>query len=782
MAWTHLTWCRSIRSLRGRFFTGIHALSINTIFKKHPLVIALQVPTASFLMLGSFLAHATTTLHPGMERTIQSGSRIDDWVIDSNAHLISNGAELKQSRVTAGNLTLNAGTKAQDIYASQGSQINLNGATVEARSSAQYAINLQGSQMQVNASSVINKNGVGILAARNFMGSDGSSVSVFNSLVQGSTQGARTTSFSQINFVGSDVVATDEDGIGVLLYGGDVTASASRITGGENGVRLSYESPTLNASNLVLDGSHVEGRNGAALLVEGDEYGATEADIQVLNGSTLTGGNGNILEVTGGSTANMNVDRSALVGDVVVEDGSSAKVQLNNGSWLTGQLKNVAELSVNDASHWVLVGDSQVDALKMGGGAVHFGGEDEFYQLNVKSLEGEGTFIMHTDFATHQTDFLNVEGKAEGQHSLMLAATGSEMARGEPIKVVHTEGGDAHFSLVGDTVDVGAYAYGLKQEGTDWLLDPTRRGTSTSAHSVLALFNSAPTVLYGEMSILRTRMGELRFSEGAGNGLWMRSYGNKFDVASNKNGAGYKQVQKGFTIGADAPLPGGDGQWIAGVMGGHSTSDLSLTRGSSGEVKSYYVGGYATWLDAESGLYFDGVAKLNRLHTENDVTMSDGKKAKGNYTQNAVGASAEFGRHIKLDNDFFVEPYGQLSATITQAQSYELSNGLKAKGDRSSSVVGKVGVTAGKNIQLESGGVLQPYLRTAVAHEFDQSNKVFINDQSFNNDLSGSRVELAAGVAMSVSQNVKVHADFETSTGKKIDQPWGVNFGIRYDF
>jgi outer membrane autotransporter protein len=59
---------------------------------------------------------------------------------------------------------------------------------------------------------------------------------------------------------------------------------------------------------------------------------------------------------------------------------------------------------------------------------------------------------------------------------------------------------------------------------------------------------------------------------------------------------------------------------------------------------------------------------------------------------------------------------------------------------------------------------------------------VFINDQSFNNDLSGSRIELAAGVAMSVSKNVKLHADFETSKGKKIDQPWGVNFGVRYDF
>lgn len=204
-----------------------------------------------------------------MERTIGAGARVDDWVIGKDAHLTSNGAELKQSRISSGKLTLNAGTKAQDIYATQGSQVSLDGTTLEARASTAYAVNLQGSHAQIRGSSVINNNGVGILAARNFLTQDGSTVNVFDSLVQGSTEGARATSFSQLNFIGSDVVATDENGIGVLLFGGSASASDSRIIGGENGVRLSYEYVDMNASTLVLSGSHVEGRNGAALLVEG---------------------------------------------------------------------------------------------------------------------------------------------------------------------------------------------------------------------------------------------------------------------------------------------------------------------------------------------------------------------------------------------------------------------------------------------------------------------------------------------------------------------------------
>ena len=131
----------------------------------------------------------------------------------------------------------------------------------------------------------------------------------------------------------------------------------------------------------------------------------------------------------------------------------------------------------------------------------------------------------------------------------------------------------------------------------------------------------------------------------------------------------------------------------------------------------------------------------------------------------------------KLDDGFFVEPYGQLATAIIQRQSYELDNGLQAKGARTASVVGKAGPTVGRDIQLDGGSVLQPYLRAAVAHEFNQSNKVSVNGNSFNNDLSGTRVEMATGLAMAVSKNWKVHADVERSMGKSVDQPWGVNVG-----
>lgn len=90
-------------------------------------------------------------------------------------------------------------------------------------------------------------------------------------------------------------------------------------------------------------------------------------------------------------------------------------------------------------------------------------------------------------------------------------------------------------------------------------------------------------------------MGELRFNGGQ-SGAWIRTYGNKYNVADG-SGVGYQQTQQGFSLGVDTPL--GDGGWLIGVLAGHSKSDLDLNRGTSGTVKSYYVGPYVTWLDAD---------------------------------------------------------------------------------------------------------------------------------------------------------------------------------------
>lgn len=58
-----------------------------------------------------------------------------------------------------------------------------------------------------------------------------------------------------------------------------------------------------------------------------------------------------------------------------------------------------------------------------------------------------------------------------------------------------------------------------------------------------------------------------------------------------------------------------------------------------------------------------------------------------------------------------------------------------------------------------------------------RKNEVNVNDNVFNNDLSGLRDKLGAGMAMTMTQKIKVYADVEYSKGDGIERPLGGSVG-----
>ncbi|MEW5715922.1 autotransporter outer membrane beta-barrel domain-containing protein [Pseudomonas sp. SB113] len=746
-------------------------MSINSIFKLKPLAAFFHLP--SFVTLLLLAPHVQAKLVENATENVGHADLVDDYQL-VNATL--NVVEGATRDVYAHNSNVNMSNGSEvfgAVHAQGGSKVTVDDSRIIA---SDNALTLLSSSALVTDSVLSSAAGIGLLVSRYSTDTAGSTATVIGSSIVGEMGAAAVTGNSLLQLDRSLLLGTGANSYGLRMQSATTIAHQSTITGGRNGIELSVDRTEPGTNTLVLDQTRVHGQTGSALLVQANNGLAATADIEVRNGSTLIGGNGSLLEVTGGSNANMNVLNSQLEGNVIVEAGSTAHLKLNNFASLTGRLDNVSSLEVGANSFWNLTGNSQVGGLSLADGVVKFGDDAAFYQLDLESLSGQGTFVMGTDFATGRTDFLNISGNATGTHALLIASSGAEPSDPSNVRIVHTGGGDAQFSLVGDVVDVGAWSYGLAQVGNDWYLDPNQRTVSPGTRSVLALFNAAPTVWYGEMASLRSRMGELRYNGGETGG-WIRSYGNKYEVAGTAGG-GYTQTQRGFSLGADAQV--GDSPWLVGVIAGHSDSDLDLDRGTSGNIKSYYGGLYATWLDEESGYYFDGVAKVNRLNNNSTVGLSDGTKAKGSYSTNALGVSAEVGKHIKLDDEFFIEPFAQASVVAVQGKSYTLDNQMKAKGGHANSVLGKLGVTAGRDFVMDDGSVVQPYLRAAAAHEFAKSNKVSVNNHTFNNDLSGSRAEFGAGVAVTMSSNLQLHGDFDYGLGKSVDQPWGVNVGVRY--
>ena len=677
------------------------------------------------------------------------------------------------------------------------STVQLNGGTISGGSS--NGLHLFGSNATVNGAVVSSTGAVGMATAR--VGAAPSTATVSNSTITGARLGAQVSARSTLNISGTTVTGSNADGIGLAILGGTVTAtSGTQFNGTAAGVRIGRESAiNSQAPTLTLDNSSATGGTGPAVLVRTD----TVAEINVRNGSTLNGGNGVILEVQGPATANLNVaasslrgnvqiadtatanlklDQASLVGDVVVTPGANASLALDNRSQLTGNLNGVQQVNINSNSNWTLNANNTIGDLAMTGGRIAFGDENSFYELNVQSLSGNGEFYMASNFASGATDFLNVTGNASGTHGLMVGTSGTDPASVERLQLVHTGSGDAQFSLLNDRqeVDLGAYSYKLVKDGQDWYLDRETRTISPMTRTVMALFNTPITIAYGEMTSLRSRMGELRYNQGKNAGVWMRAYGNQHNIADASSGVGYQQNQRGLTFGADAQL--GESNWTLGLLAGHSRSDLNLSYGSSGSIDSYYVGGYATWMDPESGYYVDSVLKYNRYQNDAKVGLSDGTRTKGDYDTHGISASVEVGKHIKLDDGYFIEPFAQVAAAAVAGKDFTLDNGFDANGDVSRSLLGKVGTTLGKTISLGGDSMIQPYVKAAFAHEFAQRNQVQVNNNVFNNDLSGSRAELGAGVAWTVAKDFQVYGEAGYMNGKNIEMPYSFSLGASYRF
>lgn len=727
-------------------------MSLPKSFSLHPLFRALTLLSISPLLLVAEVAYARV-LNPGEVVNIDSDTKLDEYVLNGESTLNAEGAQTRD-------ITVNHST------------LNLTGTNVQA--TGNHGVLLNAGRANIG-NSHITSDRIGLVVSRDAAGNQGSTATVSDSTIIGGTTGVSVTALSDVTLLRTTVMGTGANAKGLRLFGGAATAIDSAIIGTKDGIEIGVDPGMVTPSTLNLDGTHVEGLDGSAIVVGG----ASIANISVANGSTLSASNGILMDVRNGAEGNLNVSGSTLVGDIVADDSSTANVLLENAATLTGNLQNVRDLGISSNARWVMVGDGEVENLVMNGGSVQFGNPGEFFKLNVGTLSGDGgTFYMHTDFKTGQVDTLTVTGTATGNHTIAIDASGSEPVGAGSIAVVKIGGGDATFALAGGEVDLGAYSYDLIKQGNDaWYLNTLTRTISPGTRSVIALFNAAPTVWYGELSTLRSRMGEVRMNPGQSGG-WIRAYGNKFNVSAN-SGVAYQQVQQGLSFGADAPLPVGDGQWLVGVLGGFSKSDLDLGRGTSATINSYYLGAYTTWLDEQSGYYFDGVLKFNRFQNESDVQLSDGKKTKGDYDSHGVGGSLEFGRHIKLADDYFVEPFTQLSGVVIEGKDYKLDNGLSAEGSRSHSLLAKAGATLGRDFTW-GDKVVQPYIRAAFVHEFANNNDVQVNNNRFNNDLSGSRGELGTGVAMTLTDKVSIHADFDYSNGNKIEQPWGANVGVRY--
>ncbi|RMW26558.1 putative Autotransporter, partial [Pseudomonas syringae pv. antirrhini] len=415
-----------------------------------------------------------------IQRKVNAGYQGDEKI----AVILPNGEVLKAIPINGDSVTVGPQTPFDSYVVSNRGVLNVNGGRVGTVYATQSTVNIESGSVEnglhltdsvsnIHGAVVSNDSGFGI-SLGGIIDSDkpGSEASIFSSNVSGLEVGIAVGLWGELNLVNTELQGAASQrgrGQGILSSGGNVfITQRSHVMGDLNGINItdgsargsSDGSLIGNKPYTVINDSIVEGLTGAAIRVDQRVLFDIDADIAVQNHSELLSGNGNLLEVADSSTVNFNVDNSTLNGNLVADDTSTLNVTLQNGAQLNGDIINGNTLAIASGGQWQMQGDNAVKSLSMQGGSVGFA-ENGFHTLSLNELSGSGTFGMRVDLDNGVGDLINVNGQASGQFGLRVRNTGVEVisADMQPLKVVHTEGGDAQFSLLGGRVDLGAYSY-----------------------------------------------------------------------------------------------------------------------------------------------------------------------------------------------------------------------------------------------------------------------------------------------------------------------------------
>lgn len=474
--------------------------------------------------------------------------------------------------------------------------------------------------------------------------------------------------------------------------------------------------------------------------------------------------------------ANLAVEAGSKVGQTLVTD--TATITVLNGD-------TTDEAAYIDS----LDGSARIEFVQEAGKAST--GTLEMGQLAPVTTASSNTFVMGGDTQTKETDLVKIDN-AKGTHNVHWRGmdSGKEVianpSQGQVIIQHNT--GDATFNLVdanGNTVnqlDLGVYSYTLNSQmnaggATQWAMQSTGQ-LSASASAALNVAAAPLQIFQNETQNLRYRMTTLKDSE-QNTGVWLRAIADQTKVKQHQ--LDFKIKQKGVELGLDHGWRLDSGLLVAGVFANTTNNDIELARGRDTSLDSYSFGSYVSYFD-DSGLYLDSVLKYNKFKNKVKADTANGVSVNGKYNTSAMGLSLEAGYHYQQANGLWYEPYARLSYAQMSSKNYQLSNAMQVDVGKQKSLIGEVGGSIGQRYDFNGASVL-PYVKLAVAREFQDNNKVTLNsDYRFNQDLSGNTSKLGVGANLLLENNMNLFMEVDRQFGSKVKSPVQANLGLRYNF
>ena len=303
--------------------------------------------------------------------------------------------------------------------------------------------------------------------------------------------------------------------------------------------------------------------------------------------------------------------------------------------------------------------------------------------------------------------------------------------------------------------------------------NPVIRGAYDTPHmrgirsAVVGNFNAWRTVAD---DMYRPRV----LQQGEPTGIWARIGGGKYSYSGSgiDTATDYTRIQGGY----DAKISRG---WTVGGQVSYLRGSEDYVFDGSGKVKSFSVGAYGL-KDLGKDQYVHVETQVGRVSNDFTARNEIGEAMSGDTKSNAYSIRVRYGKTLKYDNGFYVEPQAQLNFTHFGGRNFNVDNvSVNQSGVNSTS--GKLGLELGK--QFGNGNI---YTRFAAGHAFTGNVKTAFSSGTAvkltEQDLKGTWTELAFGGRYGFNSNNSVFADVATGLSGDLQADWGVNAGFTHKF
>lgn len=270
-------------------------------------------------------------------------------------------------------------------------------------------------------------------------------------------------------------------------------------------------------------------------------------------------------------------------------------------------------------------------------------------------------------------------------------------------------------------------------------------------------------------------MGDLRATPYK-SGAWVRYNGGKFKWSDGDLENDFHMIQVGIDT-----MPT-ENNIRFGTAFSYTKGDADFDGGSA-DLDTYSLALYGTWL-GDKGQYVDVIGRVASIKNDANARSltGQGKAYDGKMDNTGLSLSAEAGWRFALPYNLFIEPQVEATYSYIDSDSFRYGD-RKYELQSTDSFIARAGFMAGIQCPDNKGNV---YVRASVVHDFLGETDVKVSNahmsRTVSNDFGGTWGEFGIGANVSVSDNTYVYADVEHTTGGEIEEPWRVNFGVRYNF